>query len=182
MRRKKSVSALINNVLHIKKQPSEYAVSEVVGTLLLIGIGISLVLVLALVTISIPNAFFSSPTPSVNIIGTVTDNSVILEHHGGDPVSIDSMIYLHFAETPYNTTIRTVLDSNAKADGYWNIGERIVIPYTGMDLSEMQVSILIIDVDTHSLILRGILQSGATAVLPYVRTLNADSLQSPYVL
>lgn len=178
MKSKKSISALLNKVLHTKKRPSDHAVSEIVGTLLLIGIGISLVVALAIVTFSISYAFFSPTTPSVNIIGTVIGNSVILEHHGGDPISIDSIIHLNFAETPYTTTVGNALDSSAKADGYWNIGERIVIPYSGGDLSGMQVSITIIDKNSNSIILRGIIQSGSNSVLPQVITLNADSITS----
>ncbi len=179
MRRTKSPFAFHCDVLRSEKKTSEYAVSEIVGTLLLIAIGISLVIVLAVVSITIPNVFFSSQSPSANIIGTVTDNGVILENHGGQPISIDSMIYIYFAETPYNTSIANVLDAKSKADGFWNIGERIVIPYSAIDLSEMQISIMIVDFKTNSLILRGILQSGSTMVLPFVQTLDADSLQ-PY--
>jgi hypothetical protein len=147
-----------------------------VGTLLLIVIGISLFALLALVTISLPSIFFSNPTPAVNIIGTVENGSVVFEHHGGMSVPLDSRITIMFAETPYVTTVGNVLDAQSKADGEWNIGEKIIIPYTNPNLPIMQITAVITDTGSNSIIMRGVLQEGSQIVLPVATTLYANSI------
>jgi hypothetical protein len=165
-----------NYLFRGKNQRKTKAASEVVGTLLLIVIGIALFSLLALVTVTLPTIFFSNPTPAVNIVGTVENGVVVFEHHGGMPVALDSRITIMFAETPYVTTVGNVLDAQSKADGAWTIGEKIIIPYTNPNLPIMQISAVIVDRASNSIIMRGILQEGSQIVLPVATTLNADSI------
>lgn len=162
--------------LERKNQRKNRAASEVVGTLLLIGIGIALFALLAIVTITLPSIFFSTPTPAVNIIGTVEGDSVIFEHHGGQSVLLDTKITIMFAETPYVTSVNNALDSVSKADGEWNIGERIVIHNNNPNLPIMQITVTIVDTASNSVIMQGILQEGSQAVNPIAVTLNADTI------
>lgn len=167
---------ICNNLLGKKNQRKNKAASEVLGTLLLIGIGVSLFVLLAIVTISLPSVFFSDPTPSVNIIGMMKGNSVVFEHHGGQAIPLDTEITVMFAETPVVMTVGDVLDSASKADGEWNIGEKIVIPYNNPNLPIMQISVTITDKASNSVIMRGVLQEGSQGVNPIAVTLNADSI------
>ncbi|DAC72400.1 MAG TPA: hypothetical protein DSN98_05315 [Thermoplasmata archaeon] len=162
--------------LRKKNQQKNKATSEVLGTLLLIGICVSLFVLLAIATMSMPSVFFSNPTPSVNIIGRIEGNSVVFEHHGGQGIPLDTEITVWFAETKVVTTVGNILDAASKADGEWNIGEKIFIPNNDPNLPIMLVSVSITDKESNSVIMRGVLQEGSQAVNPIAVTLNADSI------
>ncbi|HVQ00704.1 MAG TPA: type IV pilin [Candidatus Thermoplasmatota archaeon] len=159
-----------------RNQRKAKAVSEVVGTLLLIGIVVSLFVLLSFITFTLPQIFFSKPTPSVNIIGNVEGNGIVLEHHGGQSIPLDAEIRIMFAETPVVTTVGNVLDSKYKMNGAWDIGEKIFIPYNDPNLPIMQISIIITDKASNSVFMRGILQSGSQSVIPIATTLNAYAI------
>ncbi len=92
------------------------------------------------------------------------------------PVPLDSRITIMFAETPYVTTVGNVLDAQSKADGEWTIGEKIMIPYTNPNLPIMQISAVITDRGSNSIIMRGILQQGSQIVLPVATTFYANTI------
>jgi len=165
-----------DDVMEKINQRKDKAVSEVVGTLLLITIAISLFVLLAFIAISLPYIFFSNPTPSVNIIGMMEGNGVVLEHHGGQSIPLDTEIRLMFAETPLVKTVGDVLDPKYKNNGEWDIGEKISIPYNDPNLPIMQISIIITDKSSNSVLMRGVIQEGSQTVLPTATTLNADSI------
>jgi hypothetical protein len=167
---------ICNNLFGKKNQRRNEAVSEVLGTLLLIGIGVSLFVLLAIVTFSMPSVFFSDTPPSVNIIGRIEGNSVVFEHHGGESMPLDTEITVMFAETPVVMKVGDVLDSASKADGEWNIGEKIVILNNNPNLPIMQISVTITDKASNTVVMRGVLQEGSQAVNPIAVTLNADSI------
>ncbi len=167
---------IFTNLLGKKNQRKINAASEVLGTLLLIGIGVSLFVLLAIVIISLPSVFFPDTTPSVNIIGRIEGNSVVFEHHGGQSMPLDTEITVMFAETPVIMKVGDVLDSASKADGQWNIGEKIVIPNNNPNLPIMQISVTITDKASNTVVMRGVLQEGSQAVNPIAVTLNADSI------
>jgi len=167
---------IYNDCFGKKNQRKNKAASEVLGTLLLIGIGVSLFVLLAIVTISMPSVFFPDTTPSVNIIGRIEGNSVVFEHHGGQSMPLDTEITVMFAETPVIMKVGDVLDSASKADGEWNIGEKIVIPNNNPNLPIMQISVTITDKASNTVVMRGVLQEGSQAVNPIAVTLNADSI------
>ena len=152
------------------------AASEVIGTLLLVAIGVSLFALLSIVTLTIPSVFFSEPTPSVNIIGRIEGSSVVFEHYGGQAISLDTEIKVMFAETVVVVTVGDVLDTASKADGQWNIGERLIISNNDPNLPIMQVSVIITDKASNTAIMRGTLQEGSQTVNPIAVTLNADSI------
>ena len=150
--------------------------SEVIGTLLLVGIGVSLFTLLSIVTFTMPSVFFSDPTPSVNIIGRIQGNSVVFEHYGGRSISLDTEISIMFAETRVVMTVGDALDAASKADGFWNIGEELIIPNNDPNLPIMAISVVITDKSSNTVIMRGILQEGSQAVNPIAVTLQANSI------
>jgi FlaG/FlaF family flagellin (archaellin) len=157
-----------------KNQRKNRAASEVVGTLLLVGIGVSLFALLSIVTFTMPSIFFSDPTPSTNIIGRVEGNTVVFEHYGGRALPLDTKITVMFAETPYIVTVGDVLDSSSKKDGQWNIGEKIVIVNNDPNLPIMLINTIITDIQSNTVVMRGVLQEGSQAVNPIAVTLQAD--------
>ncbi len=150
--------------------------SEVVGTLLLVSIGVSLFALLAIVTFTLPSIFFSEPTPSTNIIGRVEANTLVFEHYGGRPLPLDTKITVMFAETPMIVTVGDLLDASSKADGEWNIGEKIIIVNNDPNLPIMLINAIITDAQSNTVVMRGIIQEGSQAVNPIAITLNANAI------
>jgi hypothetical protein len=175
MRNKKKEKRDSNSSLR-KNRLKNTGASEVVGTLLLVSIGVSLFALLAIVTFTLPSIFFSEPTPSTNIIGRVEANTVVFEHYGGRPLSLDTKITVMFAETPMVMTVGDLLDSASKADGEWNIGEKIVIVNNDPNLPIMRINAIISDTQSNTVVMRGVIQEGSQAVNPVAVTLHADTI------
>ncbi|HHH79584.1 MAG TPA: VWA domain-containing protein [Thermoplasmatales archaeon] len=102
------------------------AVSEIVGTILILLIAVS-----AFATVQY--IILSSPTPSsgmiVNIVSRVEGTNIILEHHGGQPLDLNTEISISIGGEEKRMRIGDNLPEGAKEDGKWNLGERIVIPF-----------------------------------------------------
>lgn len=176
MKRVKAKYSINSTSFRKKNLRRHTAVSEVVGTILLIAIGVSIFALLSIATFTMPDIFFSEPTPAVSIIGRVEGNAVIFEHQGGQGLSLDTEITVWFAETSFVTTVGDLLSAEDKADGEWNIGEKIIITNNDPNLPIMQISAMITDKKSNSAVMRGILQLGSQEVQPVAVTLQADTI------
>jgi hypothetical protein len=150
--------------MHSNDIRKKFAVSEVIGTVLLLGISITLFSVVYIALFSIqPN----SPLPSSNIIGSVEKNKIIFEHRSGEPLPLNTKILLNIGGNNIQLTVGQILqDSNC--DGFWDIGEKLV--YNGNDLESLQTEATIVDVVSNSIIMQGVLKEGVTIENPYVIT------------
>ena len=102
-----------------------------------------------------------SPPPEirVTITGQLKENTIILEHSHGESLSLDTKILLYRGGDIINvTTAGECLDSKYKADGVWNIGERIYISIG--EVSGLQVEISVVEVKSNKIILSGVLKEG----------------------
>jgi len=136
-----------------KMKRRNLAVSETVGTLLLLSISVSLFSVIysSVLTIS------PSPTkPSVNLIGKFEKNNIILEHRGGKILDLDTQIIVTINDTTESFIINDYMNNESRENGVWNIGERVVYP-TG-DVTDLKVSVSVIDIHTNSVIMLVVLQ------------------------
>jgi len=95
-------------------------VSEVVGTLLLLTISVSL---FSVIYASIFSIEISEPTPTVDIIGSINDNELILNHQGGDDLDLDTEVIISVNGKNTRLPISQNLSYDEKQDDYWNIGE-----------------------------------------------------------
>lgn len=154
----------------VKMKKSKEAVSDVLGTVLLLGIAISLFSVLSAIVLTYP---VNPPTPTINLIGMIDRNNVtmdhyiILEHRGGDALSLDTKIGITIGSTnpTINQKIEALLDINATKDGYWNLGEKAIYPAPYADYPNFeneQVNIIIVDTKSNSVLLMGTLQEGSS--------------------
>ena len=129
------------------------AVSETVGTLLLLGISVSLFSVIYL-SVSIVSP---SPTrPSVNLICTVEKNNITLEHRGGKTLDLDTEIIVTINGTNETLTVNDYMNNESKENGVWNIGERVVYP--AGDITDLKVSVTVVDVYSNSVIMMAVFQ------------------------
>jgi len=160
--------------MKLKKKRADDAVSEVIGAVLMLGIAISLFSVAYLFASSFP---FTSPPPSVNLVGFVEGNNVIIEHHGGEALSPDTNVLIRIGNTLNRITVGDCLDDDKNGNGWWDIGERLVV-YSAGDITGLWVKAMVVDVETQSMLLIGVLQEGEMAITPTVTTLDATDITS----
>ena len=147
-----------------KMKKAKEAVSDVLGTILLLGITISLFSVLTAVVLSYP---FDPNPPSVNLIGYIDQNDIIIEHRGGENLDINTKIKIEINNSrSYSTTAGDVLTlSTSNGDNYWNIGELVLIngtvDLTNEILIDASVYIAVVDIASDSIILMGYLQEAS---------------------
>ena len=135
----------------MKYKKSDEAVSEIVGIVLMLGITISLFAVLCNVVLSFPS---SPASPSANLVGTIEVSFIVIEHRGGEELSLDTEIVIEIDGVGRTLTARDLLDDEAKNDNLWGIGEWLV--YRDKGVIEKKVSIIVIDVKSNSVIMSGI--------------------------
>ncbi|UCF13308.1 MAG: type IV pilin [Thermoplasmatales archaeon] len=162
----------------MKNYRTEKAVSEIMGTVLLLAISVSL---FSVVYIFVLNESLN-PTahpPAVHIIGTTQEKEVILENRGQEPLSADSTVMLVIAGNQLNVVVRDYL-SDTNGDDYWNVGERLVFNSSnlGIDIIGLEVRASIIDAESGALVLTGIIQDGEVFQFPYVLTSSATNVES----
>ena len=138
----------------MKKKPQKNkAVSEILGTILLLGMS---VMMFSSVYVAI---FIISPAPSkpsVNIAFRIENDNIIIDHFGGKALSLETKILIKTENESMNTTINNIIENKYKNDNVWNIGEQLT--YSIENLSRKTVTINIIDIDSNSIVATGKLQ------------------------
>jgi len=136
----------------MKKIRQNKAVSEILGTVLLLGIVVASLSVIYYNVYSIPPPSYP---PNVTIIGYVEGNNLVFEHQKGDSLSLDTKITLHTKIKNDTFLVQQYLDTDALQDGEWNIGERMIYPFSynistirSYFASDLQIA----DLDSNSLV------------------------------
>jgi len=132
---------------------SNSMVAEIIGTILLLGIAVAIFSTLYVVVFAYP---FPTSSPNVTLIGTIEGSNIIIEHHSGESLSLDTEIFFGGSDDANSFIVRDFLDDESQSDGVWNIGERIVYPFE-YNISCTQVEIMTFDIESNSLILMGTL-------------------------
>jgi len=139
------------------------AVSETVGTLLLLGISISL---FSVIYLSVLTIYPSSARPSVNLICSVEENNIIIEHHGGKTLDLDTKFIVTIDGTNEEFKVGDYLNNESRIDGIWNIGERVELPVG--NITDKKVSLTGVDIHSNSEILMVVLQEWVTYMMLYI--------------
>ncbi len=132
---------------------SNEMVSEILGTVLLIGIVVAIFSTMYVSVVSYPHP---EPSTYARLVATLEGNNIIIEHRGGDALSLNTKFQIVIGD---NTTTRTIgkenyLDNEAKKDKLWNVGERLVFPFNySLNYSEAQITV--VDRNSNSLIMMG---------------------------
>lgn len=120
-------------------------VSEIVGTILLLGMAIALFVGVHIVALNIipysPNAL------SVRISGEIKNDTIYLQHNGGDSIPPNTKIIFS-----NSTTGDTII--NEPIGTKWNIGE--VLKYTNQKFNGTSTLMIIIDVESNAIIAQDI--------------------------
>lgn len=133
------------------------AVSEIMGTLILITIAVTLFSALTLIILN-PWINYSDETPpNVFLVGYIKNDDVIIEHHGGIPLSAQTKITISIDGVPDTFTVNQFHYWNdANGDGAWSIGEQVVYP--GGNLQGKKVTCVIVDIKKNSIVFDKTLQ------------------------
>ena len=137
---------------HKKLKIKNQAVSEVLGTVLLLGISVTLFSVVYASVLSIPAP---TSTSSATIVGTIRNNELILEHRGGDKIGSNGEIIIMFGD---NTSMLIIGDQLGNG---WNLGERITYNLSDLDLTFERfeaVEVMVVDSDINSVVMMGKVQ------------------------
>lgn len=137
----------------MKNKRAKKAVSEIVGTALLLGISIALFSIVQVIALNLPN---NTNPPTVRLVGNIGNETIYIVHHGGESLSLDTEIIFRINDTTYSWTAREILNqSSSNGDNVWNIGEKV--DYYG-DLSGKQVMITVVDVESNTVIMQSTIQ------------------------
>jgi hypothetical protein len=141
----------------MKNKRVNNAISEIVGTALLLGIAIGLFAVVQIMVLTIPD---TNTTPMVHLAGTIDTESesgnIIIEHHGGESLSKDTIIYIYINDMLNKNFSR----SDTLDDDFWDIGEKVVYTPTEVIEEDSKVSVAVVDAETNSLVMMVTLQEG----------------------
>jgi len=139
----------------MKGKRTDEAISDLLGTMLLLTVAVSVFSVISLNTLS---DISPEEHPLVTIVGALEGNNVILTHRGGESLPLESEIVLTIGGTQLNFTAGQLLDNKSKQDELWTVGELLV--YSGTNLTGLRVEATVIDVKDDTTLLMGILQHG----------------------
>ena len=149
----------------IKIKNNNIAVSEVIGSLLLIVISVSLFTVIYISFFSID---LDQNSPPVTIIGTITNNKLILEHRGGEPLNLKTKVILEHSESfreIFSIKNENYLENASKRDGKWDFSEKVFFALDNIsNYSRFSpVDVTVVDIESNSIIMKGTLQEARTA-------------------
>lgn len=151
-------------MLKINRKSGNNAVSEVFGTILLLVISVSLFSVVYVTFFSIE---VNTPSPAINIVGTIDGNELILEHRGGDPLSLKTEVIIESNGTRQAMILNNedYLNNSYKNDQRWDIGERFVYPLSSLiNFSRFDpVNITVVDRVSNSVIMTGTVSEARVA-------------------
>jgi hypothetical protein len=170
---KKNMLHLLTKKRFHSDQHGDKAVSEIIATILLLSISLALLCIVYLLVLN--NATSPGSTnrmSSAQLIATADEKNVFLQNNGGGPIGPNTKLVFTIGGTDfYGTAADYLIDTNG--DGQWNIGEEIrFTPPAIPSLFGLEIQVKIINPDTNSMIMTGLVQEGAKGDFPYAQTLN----------
>lgn len=141
-------------------------VSEIVGTMLLLGIAVILFSVVYFSLLSTPTPTVSPAIDMIAGIEEKNDNYTInIEHRGGESIDVDSRFFVEIAGIRDEVILEDLVQ-DVSDPAFWDFGEQIKFNVTEhfgnsfKDLSDLQIDVGIADVHSNSLLLLNTLQEG----------------------
>ena len=132
----------------MRNKRKNLAVSEIIGTVLLLGITVTLFSILCVVVLAYPH--ISAP-PSVNLVGMIDNDCLIIEHRGGESLSPDTIIVISNETSTTRHILKNVNISDYSNNSQWDVGEWISIDISNISKADVAV----IDQKTDSVIMTG---------------------------
>lgn len=138
----------------MKNRRIHLAVSEIVGTMLLLGIAVSAFSALNYYVISAP---VPNPSPIVELSGMIEENQIVLMHQGGETLDLNTELLIMLGDTSEKVKVGDFLDAESKSDGVWSLGEKVVFPvlYDFEYETSPHAEIVIVDKGSRTVIMTG---------------------------
>jgi len=168
----------------MKTKRANNAISEIIGTMLMLGISVSLFSVVYISVLTVP---YSPPTPSANIIYQIDDGNIVLSHYGGKALNLDTKIVMRVDGQPVDSIpAGDYLCNDFNGDGLWSVGEKVVFSYESLVSGGEQIEVNILDIGSNSLVMTGEIQVGIETILVISTSVDAiipyESSSSPISL
>ena len=151
----------------MKKKRADAGVSEIIGTILMLGMAIALFSGVSLIIISYP---LNTPSPQVDIVSYIEGSDIIFEHHGGPSLQFTTQLGITVNGTTFFFNAQEYINEDLNQNNLWDIGEQVI--YTPSDLQGFQVDVLVIDYDSNSVLMMGRVQDGEQGEGPTIPSLN----------
>lgn len=149
------------------KNWDDAGISEIIGTVLMLGMAIALFAGVSLVITSYP---LSTPSPQVDLVSFVEGSDIVFEHHGGPSLLSDTELGI----TINGTTTIIYVDDHLVDDNQndrWDIGEQVV--YSSGNLNQAQIEVMVIDYASNSVLMMATIQEGSEdgSITPAISTI-----------
>ncbi|MDD5777993.1 MAG: NosD domain-containing protein [Candidatus Thermoplasmatota archaeon] len=159
--------------MNIKKFKGREGVSEVLGTVLLLGVAV--IIFSSLIIYVLSSTDVSPSAPDVHFVGSIDASQyVVVEHRGGESIPIEDLNVILWKgdeeREPFESTKLIGIFYDTNTNGRWDIGDYIKINCTQYfgQISRWQISIAIIDKPSNSVVMSGVLQHGILHTMPPV--------------
>ena len=150
---------------------SKLAASEVIGVVLLLALTVSL-----FVTLNIYVSQFSGnhSVPFVSLIGTIDkeDKVINIEHNGGESLEGTTKIIITIGTATSQSNLSEITNHTHpsiwrfvemnpdKNPDKWDFGETVQFNFTGTDITEKHIQVIVVDPNKNTVILSAVLQQG----------------------
>jgi hypothetical protein len=145
----------------MKNPQNTEAVSEILGTVLILALAVTSVSIIYLQVLGSLNPV---DTNNVTIIGKIEEGTPVFEFQRGESLGYDTNISITLAGliTSYFSPLDNIIN-NLGDNQEWNIGERIFLKDCSFNDKNIHVEATVIDTKTNSIVFWGILQDGLIA-------------------
>jgi len=145
----------------IDKRRRNKGVSEIVGTVLLLGIAIAMFTLVQLFAFALLDE--NPNSPSVRLIASIENGEVVIFHNGGESLPSNTKILFTINDDFTNTVNITVSDDDylkesENSDKIWDIGEKVVYDVSNHpswhNTNEVNsVLVMVLDISSNSVIM-----------------------------
>jgi hypothetical protein len=133
------------------------AVSEIVGTILLLSIAIGLFSIVQIMVFAIP---FNPGAPSARLVASINGSTVYVVHHGGESLSLDTKVVFTVGDNTFTKNASEILNqSTSDGDDLWSIGE--MVNYTRTEFELARVYVTVVDIKSNSVVMMGAVREGS---------------------
>ncbi len=139
-----------SNIIKFKLNHNS-AVSEVVGTILLLGIAVALFSVVYIALLGTPHL---PPTPVSNIAYSINDEIITLTHVGGKPLDLNAEVKIFINDELFESyKLGDYVDVD---ETNWGLGEKLIFDLSGnISESDYSIGVQVIDVNSNSIVMMG---------------------------
>ena len=145
----------------MKNKRAKKAVSEIVGTALLLGISIALFSIVQVIALNLP---YNTNPPTVRLVGNIDNETIYIVHHGGESLPLDTEIIFNLNDKVYSRTAGDtdlLIQSDSGDLNLWDINEKIEFnpdDFGSLVNEKVMVMITVVDVESNTVIMQSTIQ------------------------